>query len=390
MDSLSEANTCFGIDLYQQMRTSKDGNIFFSPLSISSALSMVYLGGKNNTALQMEKVLHFDDVTGNSEAGATKEQVAKADNVHPQFQKLLTELNNPTDAYEMNIANRLYAEESYQFLQEYLNGTKKFYLSCAESVDFVNAAEKNRKKINDWVAQQTHEKIKELLPEGSLTESTILVLVNAIYFKGQWDQEFNQDNTTEEKFWLNKETSKSVQMMKQSKSFNLVFLEDEQAKVLEIPYKGKDLSMFILLPNEVDGLKKIEDTLTAEKLLTWMSPSSMVKSHVDLYLPRFKVEDKYGLNDMLKALGMVDAFSPQDADFSGMMGSQGLMISKVLHEAFVDVNEEGTEAAAATGIEIVPTSFPIYQEFHCDHPFLFFIKHKETNSILFFGRICSP
>ncbi|XP_004703185.1 serpin B3 [Echinops telfairi] len=390
MESLSEANARFGFDLFQQMRKSKEGNIFFSPLSISASFAMVTLGAANSTALQMEKVLHFADVTGSPSSDAAKGQMAKKENVHSQFRKLLTELNNPTDAYALTIANRLYVEQKYQLLQKYLDDAKKFYLSGAEAVNFGNAAEKSRKDINSWVEKQTHGKIQDLFPEGSLSSSTILVLVNAIYFKGQWDRKFNKEITEEEKFWQNKDTSKSVMMMKQRESFNLAFLDDMQAKILEIPYKGEDLSMFVLLPNEVDGLQKIEDTLSVEKFLEWTSPSFMKKTKVDLNLPRFRVEDKYSLSAMMIALGMVDAFSPQDADFSGMTGRRNLVLSKALHKAFVEVNEEGTEAAAATGIEAVPMSLPYYEPFHCNHPFVFFIKQKKTNSLLFFGRITSP
>ncbi|XP_075389048.1 serpin B3 isoform X2 [Tenrec ecaudatus] len=390
MESLSEANTRFGFDMFQQMRKSKEGNIFCSPLSISSALAMVSLGAANSTALQMEKVLHFDEVSGSPSSDTAKGQMAKKENVHSLFQKLLIELNDPTDAYELTIANRLYVEQKYKLLQKYLDDAKKFYQSGAEAVDFGKDAEKSRQDINAWVEKQTHGKIKDLFPKDSLSSSTILVLVNAIYFKGQWDRKFKKEITEEEKFWQNKDTSKSVMMMKQRDSFNLAFLDDVKAKVLEIPYRGKDLSMFVLLPNEVDGLRKIEDTLTVEKFLKWTSPSFMKESKVDLSLPRFRVEDEYSLRTMLTALGMVDAFSPQKADFSGMTGGRDLVLSKALHKAFVEVSEEGTEAAAATGVVAVPMSLPYYEPFHCDHPFMFFIKQNETNSLLFVGRIVSP
>ncbi|XP_058412607.1 serpin B3-like [Diceros bicornis minor] len=232
-------------------------------------------------------------------------------------------------------------------------------------------------------------KIKNLFPDHSL-DFAILVLVNAVYFKGQWNKEFNKEYTVEEKFWLTKDTSKSVHMMKQSSSFNFTALEDIQAKILEIPYRGKDLSMILLLPNEVDGLKKLEDKLTAEKLIEWTSSQNMSEKKVELHLPRFKVEESYKLNDTLKCMGMVDAFSPQDANFLGMAERRDLVLTIIVHKSFVEVNEEGTEAAAATGIGTGVTSAPIYESFHCDHPFLFFIKHIKTNSILFLGRVSSP
>ncbi|XP_058412585.1 serpin B4-like isoform X1 [Diceros bicornis minor] len=389
MNSLSEANTHFAVDLFQQLKKSEKDNIFYSPLSISLALAMTYSGAQGNTALQIGKVLHFNDITDSTRGRASTAHVEKLRNVHQQFQKLLTELKKPTDAYDLSIANRLYGEKEFQFRQEYMENVKKFYLASVESADFRNAPEESRKKINSWVESQTKGKINDLLPPDSL-EFAILVLVNAVYFKGLWDKKFDTKSTGEEKFWLNKDTSKSVQMMRQTSSFNFAALEDMQAKILEIPYKGKDLSMMLLLPNEVDGLKKLEDKLTAEKLMEWTSSQNMSEKTVDLCLPRFQVEESYDLRDTLMSMGMVDAFSPQDANFLGMAESWGLFVSKIVHKSFVEVNEEGTEATAATGVVVVERTSPIYESFHCNHPFLFFIKHNKTNSILFLGRVSSP
>ncbi|XP_021572854.1 serpin B4-like isoform X2 [Carlito syrichta] len=368
MNPLTEAIIQFTLDLLQQFRKLENDNIFFSPFSISSSLAMVYLGARENTKQQIKEVLHFNEVTEDATEKATKQQVDKSENVHHQFQKLLTMLNKPTDDYELKIANKIYEEKTYQFLQEYLDDIKKFYLTSMESLDFINAEEESRKKINSWVESQTNGKIKDLFPNDSLKD-VVLVLVNAVYFKGQWEEKFHKEHTNEEKFWVNK---------------------DVQAKILEIPYKGKDLSMIVLLPNEIDGLQKLEDELTAEKLIHWMSPQNMSERHVNLYLPRFKVEESYDLKDTLKAMGMVDAFSPPDADLSGMNGRHDLVVSKVLHKSFVEVTEEGAEAAAATGVTLTPLSMAVPQKFQCDHPFLFFIKQNKMNSILFFGRISSP
>ncbi|KAM7228985.1 hypothetical protein CapIbe_020273 [Capra ibex] len=391
MSSLGEAIIHLAIDLFHQIRQSEKENIFLSPFSISSALAMTYLGARENTASEMEKVLHFSKITENARGGAAKDRVETPGNVHHHFQKLLTELKKSTDAYELRVANRLYGEKDFPFLQEYMDNVKKFYLASVESADFKNAAEESRKMINSWVESQTNERIKGLFPKDSLDSTTVLVLVNAVYFKGQWNQKFQEESTTEEKFWLNKDTSKPVQMMKQTDSFNFVSLEDVQAKILEIPYKGEELSMMVLLPNKVDGLPKLEDQLTAEKLIAWTSPQNMGKRQVHLYLPRFKVEESYDLVPTLQALGMVDAFRGKVADFSGMTGKYDLVVSKVFHKCFVEVTEEGTEAAAATGVGVsVVTSLPFHESFRCDHPFLFLIKHIKTNSILFCGRVSSP
>ncbi|XP_062933324.1 serpin B4-like isoform X2 [Cynocephalus volans] len=390
MNSLSEANNRFMIDLFQQLRKENEHNIFFSPFSILSALGMLLLGARENTALQIEQVLHFDEVNEVTENTTERATTDHSGNMHEQFQNLLTELNKPTDAYELKIANKLYGEKTFKFLQEYLHDVKKFYLTSVESVDFLNAAERSQKKINSWVESQTNGKIKDLFPNGSLTNITKLVLVNAVYFKGQWAQKFYKENTKEGEFWLNKDTRKSVQMMEQTVSSNFAALEDVPAKILEMPYEGRDLSMIVLLPNEIDGLQKLEDEITAKKLTEWTSSQNMSRIYVNLYLPRFKVGESYDLKAVLEAMGMVDAFSPDNANLLGMSEVQNLMVSKVLHKSFVEVTEEGTQATVATGEEVIQIISPRSEKFLCDHPFLFFIKQNKTNNILFFGRVSSP
>ncbi|XP_030723988.2 serpin B3 [Globicephala melas] len=391
MSSLGEGIIHFAVDLFQQIRQLEKENIFYSPLSIMSALAMTSLGARGDTASEIQKVLHANAIAENTEGGgAAKDPVERPGNIHHQFQKLLTEFKKPTDAYELNVANRLYGEKTVLFLQAYMDNVEKFYLASVESADFVNAAEESRKMINSWVESQTNKKIKDLFPGGSVNRWTVLVLVNAVYFKGQWHKEFKKENTGEEKFWLSKDTSKPVQMMKQTDLFNFTSLEDMQVKILEIPYKGQELSMFLLLPNDVDGLQQLEDQLTAEKLIEWTSPQNMKERAMELYLPRFKVEETYDLKPMLRALGMVDAFTEGKADFSGMSSEQELVVSEVFHKSFVEVNEEGTEAAGGTGIVVVRKLAIEADSFHCDHPFLFLIKHNKTNSLLFYGRVSSP
>ncbi|XP_052056292.1 serpin B4-like isoform X1 [Apodemus sylvaticus] len=368
MHSFAEATTKFSLELYWQLRESED-NIFYSPISIMTALAMLQRGAKGNTEQQIEKVLQFNETTKKTTEKSVACHVSEEENVHEQFRKLMTQLNKSNDAYDLKAANSIYGAKEFQFLQTFLEDIKEYYQANVESLDFAHAAEDSQKKINSWVESQTNGKIKDLFPSGSLSSSTILVLVNAVYFKGQWKQKFDEKHTTEEKFWLNK---------------------DVQTKIVEIPYKGNELSMYILLPVEIDGLKKLEEQLTADKLLEWTSTQNMHTVELYLSLPRFKVEEKYELPGPLEHMGMADAFSPQKADFSGMSSTPGLVVSNVLHKSFVEVNEEGTEAAAATGVEIRKYSAQITEDFCCDHPFLFFIKQCKTNSILFFGRMSSP
>ncbi|XP_057556137.1 serpin B13 isoform X3 [Hippopotamus amphibius kiboko] len=317
----------------------------------------------------------------------------KTEEIQNQFQRFLDEISKPTDEYELKIANRLFGEKTYLFLQKYLDYVEKHYHASMEPVDFVNAADESRKKINSWVESQTNEKIKDLLPDGSLSSSTKLVVVNVVYFKGQWDSEFKKENTKEEEFWLNKSTSKSVQMMRQRQSFSFLILEDLQAKILGLPYKNNDLTMFVLLPNDIDGLEKIIDKITPEKLIEWTSPGHMEERHVSLHLPRFEVEGSYDPEVLLAAMGMGGGFSEWRGDYvsdSGLSSRSGVPAHKFLHRSLLVVTEEGSEAEAATGLGLVVTSAPDYENFHCNHPFLFFIRHNESNSVLFFGRFSSP
>ncbi|XP_045383375.1 serpin B13 isoform X5 [Lemur catta] len=262
--------------------------------------------------------------------------------------------------------------------------------ATASQLQKVFCPEEDTENLRRKAEEKEVKKIKDLFPDGSLSSSTKLVLVNTVCFKGQWDREFKKENTKEEEFWLNKSTSKSVQMMTQSHSFSFTFLEDLQAKIVGIPYKNKDLSMFVLLPDDIDGLEKIIDKISPEQLVEWTSPGHMEERNVNLHLPRFQVEERYDLEAVLAAMGMGDAFTERKADYSGMSPRSGLHAQKFLHSSFIVVTEEGTEAAAATGVGLNVTSAPGVENVHCDHPFLFFIKHNESNSILFFGRFSSP
>ncbi|XP_076868876.1 leukocyte elastase inhibitor-like [Brachyhypopomus gauderio] len=380
MDPLSVANTHFTFDLFKKIRESnKTGNVFFSSLSISSALGMVLLGAGGNTAAQMSECLHFNKANGN---------------VYIGFEKLLSSVNKAGAPYTFSLANRLYGEKSYQFLEKFLHDTKTYYHAELETVNFKSNAEAARIQINKWVEQQTHEKIKDLLAEGVVDSLTRLVLVNAIYFKGSWQKRFKDQATSELPFRLTKNTTKTVQMMYQEATFPLAFIPDMSCQILEMPYVGEEVSMFIILPNEIaddtTGLEKLEQTLTYENFMDWTQPDMMHQVEVEVTVPRFKLSETYDMKDLLVSMGMVDAFDQSKCDFSLMSPCGDLVLSKVVHKSFVEVNEEGTEAAAATAAVMVMDCLLPQARFVADHPFLFFIQHKPTRSILFCGRYCSP
>lgn len=379
MEQLSSANTLFALELFHSLsENNSTGNIFISPFSISSALAMVFLGARGNTAAQLSKTFHFNVV----------------DDIHARFQRLNAEVSKRGASHKLKLANRLYGEKTYNFLPEFLTSTQKLYGADLAPVDFQHASEDARKEINQWVKGQTEGKIPELLAVGVVDSMTKLVLVNAIYFKGMWQEKFMKRDTTDAPFRLNKKDTKTVKMMYQKKKFPFGYIPDLKCKVLEMPYQGGELSMVILLPEDTEdesmGLKKIEEQLTSEKLREWTKREKLETIDVHVKLPRFKLEESYTLNSNLDRLGVQDLFTSSKADLSGMSGSRDLFISKIVHKSFVEVNEEGTEAAAATGGIATFCMLLPEEEFTVDHPFLFFIRHNPTANLLFLGRVCSP
>ncbi|XP_034429048.1 leukocyte elastase inhibitor-like isoform X2 [Hippoglossus hippoglossus] len=418
---LSKANTSFCLDLFKKLSDNdKAANVFYSPFSISSALAMVMLGARGNTHTQMSEVLSFTEAEKPQPAGAQQKQqqmqmqmqqqvqstlplhLLKSlktkhcqDNVHADFSKLLNALNKADAPYSLSVANRLYGEQSYQFVEDFLGETRKHYDAELESVDFQTSHEAARLNINTWVEKQTQGKIQDVLAQGVVDNMTRLVLVNAIYFKGNWNKQFKESDTKDAQFRINKNESKPVKMMHQKTKFPLTFISEVNCQVLEIPYKGEELSMLIFLPMDIDdsstGLEKLEKELTYENFVEWTRADMMDKGEVQLGLPRFKMEESYDMKDVLISMGMVDAFDMGMSDFSGMSPSNDLVLSKVVHKAFVEVNEEGTEAAAATAAVMMLRCLPMPPvRFIADHPFLFFIRHNPTMSVLFAGRFCSP
>ncbi|XP_041670454.1 leukocyte elastase inhibitor-like [Cheilinus undulatus] len=316
------------------------------------------------------------------------------DGVHAKLGQLLKDLNKENAAYAISLANRLYGEQTYHFKNDYLLKTKKHYSAELECVDFKAKAEEARATINRWVDDKTKGKIKELLQEGVVDGSTVLVLVNAIYFKGKWAQKFNESDTAEEQFRITKNEAKAVKMMRQKSKFSFRAIPEAKIKVLEMPYEGGDISMIILLPDDImddsTGLETLEKTLTHQNFVDWTRPDMMNMEEVTVKLPRFNLEESYNLNEVLKKMGMVDVFDVSKSDFSGMSLANNLVLSKVIHKANVEVTEEGTEATAATGAVVAERAAELSSEFFADHPFLFFIKHIPSKTILFSGRFCNP
>lgn len=370
--ALAEGNTRFALELYDQLR-SQDGNLFFSPLSISTALAMTYGGARGNTAAEMANVLHFE---------------LKPQRLHPAFGALLGSLDvsDKQDAgYRLHIANALWLQKDYAFLPKFLKMGEVHYKAGLEVVDFARATEAARQTINTWVKQRTENKIEELLKPGVITPITTLVLTNAIYFKGDWAAQFEKEKTKNAPFTLADKRQVEAPLMQQTGEFG--YLEDSDLQVLELPYAGEALAMVVLLPREHDGLPALEKSLSDKRLSGWLS--KLGRKKVRVALPRFKTTSEFTLNKVLIAMGMRDAFSAA-ANFSGMDGTGALFIGAVVHKAFVDVNEEGTEAAAATAVVMLRASMEPPPTFRADHPFLFLIRDTRSGSILFLGRVMNP
>jgi serpin B len=370
--TLVRGNSAFAVDLYGTLRRA-EGNLFFSPYSISTALAMTYGGARANTAAQMAKALHLD---------------LPAEQLHPAFSSLIAQVNKASgERCQLTVANALWGQQGYGFLDPFLQLLRQHYGADLTEVDFARATEAARKTINDWVARQTNDKIKDLIQPGVLGDLTRLVLTNAVYFKGDWERQFDKKATADAPFWLSSDTSVQAPMMNRTGDYG--YFEAEQCQVLELPYAGGALSMVILLPKTKDGLAQLEAALTDQNLADWLT--HLRRGKVVVTLPRFKLTSQFELTAALKKLGITDAFSVPPADFSGMNGKQDLFVSAVVHKAYVDVNEEGTEAAAATGVVGLTGMAP--QEpavFRADHPFVFLIRHNGSGSVLFIGRLANP
>lgn len=374
-----QSNDALAAELYLQLAKAKTtGNLFFSPSSISTALAMTYAGARGDTAKQMAKTLHFD---------------LPAKDLHVAFSSLLTRLDssggkNP----ELHVANRIFAQTGMTLDKDFEIVTHDRYRADVSLLDFKKSTEPSRKSINGWVESKTNTKITDLMPPGSVTDLTRMVLVNAIYFKGTWATQFQKSSTKDESFSISKDATKKTAMMHLTLSTK--YGETSEASVLSLPYRSADtdhaMSMVVILPKAVDGLSKIEAGFSAKQLESYVS--ALGWQEVVVTLPKFKTTYTANLSSTLSTMGMPLAFQEDKADFSGITKADKLFISKVMHKAFVDVNEEGTEAAAATGVGMDgATSVPPPPKvFKADHPFAFMIRDDKTGAILFMGRMADP
>jgi serpin B len=373
LGELVNASNRFALELFSNLSDPGD-NLFFSPYSIFTALGMTYEGARNKTADEMRAVFHFP---------------ADSQTRWSLFKALMEKLNANDTGCNLSSADAFWVQQDFKLLDDFVQTVQTYYSADAFNVDYMNAAEAARQRINGWVENRTNGKIKDLIPQGVLDSSTRLVLTNAIYFKGNWLTEFNQNFTKKMDFHPDASTTVKADMMARNDDGSIYnYSEGDGVQVLRMPYSGDKLSMLVLLPE--DGtVSSLEKKLTVENLAKWRG--TLEESRVDIYFPKFKLETKYSLRDNLSNMGMPSAFTAA-ADFSGIDGMDDLLVSDVIHQAFVSVDEKGTEAAGATAVvvELRGPVEPAVPVFNADHPFIFIIQDNETGNILFMGKVVDP
>lgn len=392
-----KANNQFSIDLYSKIKDESEGNVFFSPWSISNAVAMVYEGARGETAREIQEVFYFPE----------EDSLRRA-----SYASMLNTINKGGGEYQLSTANAIWLQEDYPFLQDYKDTINRYYLGKTNTLDFVNKPGQASSEINNWVSKKTKGKIKKIASSDMFDHLTRAVLTNAIYFKGKWEHQFDKDDTKSKEFTLESGEKVKVSMMQlRDDELEFNYCESDGIQILEMPYKGDKISMLVLLPrteiseddeynlykygfglNEnlsLSNITQLESILSEEKLQEWRM--EMEPETVFIYLPKYHFETTYSLTDYLKSMGMELPFTWPGADFSGMDGTENLYISKVIHKAYIDVYEEGTEAAAATMISMtIGAAMPRFIEFNANHPFIFIIQEKETGNILFIGKVVDP
>ena len=379
MEVLVRGNNTFALSLYHALK-SGEGNLFYSPFSISQALAMTLAGAGGETERQMADTLHYR---------------LPQSSLHPSFNALDQELasrgmdsRNEEDRYfQLNIANAIWGQHGYEFLPDFLDVLAENYGAGLRPLDFAGTPEESRVMINDWVSEKTGEKIKDLLSPGTIDGSTRLVLTNAIYFNASWSSPFPKRDTQKRPFHLAGGGRVEAPMMSKTSKDFYGYARGDGYQAVDVPYSRGEMSMTVLLPDE-GTFGKFEDSLNADTLDQILDDIEI--DYVTLTMPLFKFESEFELPETLAGMGMPDAFGPR-ADFSGMTGSRELRISAIVHKAFVSVDEDGTEAAAATGVAVPmsgPTKEPI--PVTVNRPFIFLIRDRDTGTVLFLGRVMNP
>lgn len=370
MQAVADGQNRFALDLYAKIAADKaqqGKNVFFSPYSAHTALAMTATGAKGNTRDEMLKALHLPEG-----------KVLAAGDVGRYY-------GHPRKDYELSVANALWGREGFPWRPEWLAAQNDRFGAGFNEADFAANPDGERQRINKWVEEKTRDKIKELLRPGQVTSNTTMVLANAVYFKGTWVAQFDPKKTRDGAFQCDDNTVVQVPMMHTSAKVGYARVDGVTA--VELPYRGGELTMLVVLPKPQESLAELEKKLTPGLLAKWLDGMTRGRGELEVSLPKFKLETRYELPAYLQALGVVDAFSP-GADFSGMATASPGSISEVVHKAFVDVNEEGTEAAAATAVVMVTSSYP--PPFYANRPFLFFIRDAKHGTVLFMGRYLKP
>lgn len=366
----SSAINSFAFDLYKGLKVSESDNLVYSPFSITPAFGMVTLGAKGETLKQLNATFHL----GNEPK------------VHQSIGMLQRDiLSSTSDDITITVANKAWIQNDYSILRTYRKNLKKYYKAAMYRVDFINEPELSRQTINLAVESDTRRYIKNLLPQGSINELTRLVLTNAIYFKGKWNEPFEPEKTKERDFTLADGSKVKHQFMSADKTFG--YFKGDNFAALEMDYKGENLSMIIILPAEGTPLKKIEESFTEAKFNDMVKSIEPQKTLV--FIPKFTVESGFSMKKVLGEMGLTVPFS-DDADFSGISGNKDLKVSDAYHKAYIEVSEEGTTAAAATAVVVAMKSMPNFNVFDANRPFMFILRHKATNTILFIGRVAKP
>ncbi|NOQ26293.1 MAG: serpin family protein [Bacteroidales bacterium] len=368
--SIIESNNKFSFDIYQKLKKHSE-NIIFSPASITSAIAMTYIGAKNNTFNEISKTFYFDN---------------NINTFSKDYSNLLKIDKIGKSKLSLYNANSLWIQNELSINKNFLNINKQYFLSSLHFTDFANESEQSRLKINEWVEDNTNKKIKDLLEANTIDNSTRLVLVNALYFKGAWQNKFDKEKNTTENFQLGK--NKFIKANFMNRSINSWYYEDKNAQIIDIPYSDENISLMIILPKSYKKIKKIEKKLNYDYYINYIQNKE--RKQIDLSLPKFSIESNYDLNKTLQEMGIKDAFSNK-ADFSGITDQEKLFISNVIHKANIAVDEEGTEATAATAV-IMAKMFFISAEvkININRPFIYILRNNANNCIYFMGEIKNP